>query len=243
MRSVLTIAKAVLIDAVRRKVVWVVGLFAAILAAAAPVLPSFGQGVAGAVFREVSLALMFVTAFVVAVVLASTRIPAEVERRTVFAVLARDVRRWQYVAGTWLGMFAVVGIVLLGFTAAAIVAGAVVYQEAMLLLLEGALAVWLEMGVVMALTLMMSTRFGPVTSVMGSFVFVFVGHSIGGLVAGESGVTPWYVPSLDLFNVINPVAHGSGYPPVYALSMIAAFAAWVALLLLAAGALFESRDL
>ena len=243
MRSVLTIAKAVLIDAVRRKVVWVVVLFAAILAAAAPVLPSFGQGVAGAVFREVSLALMFVAAFVVAVVLASTRIPAEVERRTVFAVLARDVRRWQYVAGTWLGMFAVVGIVLLGFTVAAMVAGAVVYQQAMLLLLEGTLAVWLEMGVVMALTLMLSTRFGAVTSVIGSFVFVFAGHSIGGLISGEGGATPWYVPSLDLFNVINPVAHGSGYPPVYAISMIAAFAAWVGLLLLAAGALFEGRDL
>ena len=45
-----------------------------------------------------------------------TAIPAEVERRTVFNVISQGVRRWQYVVGTWLGMFVVLGVVMAAFT-------------------------------------------------------------------------------------------------------------------------------
>ena len=244
MDKMLAIASSVVADAIRRKVVWVVLLFAVILSLAIPSLPSYGVGVVGAVFREVAIALMFAAAFVVALALSATRIPAEVDRRTVFNVLARDVRRWQYVVGSWLGMFAVVGLSLLAFTIVAIIVGRVAYGGLMFVLFEAMLAVWLEMGVVMAFTVMMSTRFGVVTAVVGALAFAFVGHSVGLLVAtGAEGRAPWYVPSLDVFNVVNPVAHGAGYNPAYAGAMLVAFAAWAALLLLAGAALFERRDL
>lgn len=245
MSPVLAIAQSVIADAIRRKLVWSVVVFAAILALMAPSLPSYGQGVDAAVYREVTLTLTYTAALVVALGLASTRIPAEVERRTVFNILARDVRRWHYVVGSWLGMFAVLGIVLTAFTVIAMGVGGIVYSEFMPRLLEGAFAVWLEMGVIMALTVLMSTRFGSITAVVGGMTFAFVGHSVGGLVAKSLGAAsaPWWVPSLDAFNVINPVAHGTGYSAVYAVSMMGVAIAWAAALLLGASALFESRDL
>lgn len=245
MKPVLAIARAVIADAIRRKLVWAVVVFAALLAFMAPSLPSYGQGVVSAVYREVTISLMYAAALVVALGLASTRIPAEVERRTVFNVLSRDVRRWEYVVGTWAGMFALLGVVLLAFTGIAIGIGALVYSEFMPNMLQGALAVWLEMGVLMALTVMMSTRFGPITAVVAGLAFAFVGHSVGGLAAKSLGVenAPWWVPSLDAFNVINPVAHGTGYGLLYAVSMAGVFATWTAMLLLGASAMFSGRDL
>jgi ABC-type transport system involved in multi-copper enzyme maturation permease subunit len=240
----LAIASSVIADAVRRKVVWVVLLFAAVLSLAIPSLPSYGMGVVQAVFREVAIALMYAAAFVVALALSATRVPAEVERRTVFNILSRDVRRWHYVVGSWLGMFAVVGASLAAFTVVAIVVGQITYGHAMFVLLEAALAVWLEMGAIMAFTVMMSTRFGVVTSVVAALAFVFVGHSVGTFfMVGETVQIPWYVPTLDVFNVINPVAHGAGYGLGYAASMVLAFTAWSGLLLLAGSALFDRRDL
>ena len=106
------IAAAVVADAIRRKVVWVVLVFAVFLGLSIPALPSYGVGVAASVFREVAIALTYVAALVVALALSATRIPVEVERRTVFNVISRDVRRWQYVAGSWLGMFLVLGGVI-----------------------------------------------------------------------------------------------------------------------------------
>lgn len=244
MNKMLAVASAVVADAIRRKVVWVVLVFAAILAFVIPTLPSYGLGVVDAVFREVSIALMFLASFIVALALSAMRVPSEVERRTVFNVLVRDVRRWQYVVGTWLGMSAVVGIVVLSFTAVAIAVGGFVYRDFMWVLLEATFAVWLEMSVIMAFTVMMSTRFGAVTSVVAALALTFVGHSLGTFfTVGETVKIPWYVPSLDVFNVINPVAHGRGYGFVYAGSMLLVFAAWCGLLILAGSALFEGRDL
>jgi len=242
--KILAISAAVVADAARRKVVWVVVVFAGILAIAIPALPSYGEGVAAAVFREVSIALTYAAALVVALALSVTRIPNEVERRTVFNVITRDVRRWHYVAGTWLGMFAVLGLVIGAFSVVTVGIGALTYSEVMWRLLQGSLAVWLEMGVLMAFAVMMSCSFGPVTAAVGALAFAFVGHAVTGLMSLPEGVrAPWYLPGLDVFNVITPVAHGSGIGVAYVASMVVVFIAWVVLLLLGGSALFSRRDL
>jgi len=242
--KILAISAAVVADAARRKVVWVVVVFAGILAIAIPALPSYGEGVAAAVFREVAIALTYAAALVVALSLSVTRIPNEVERRTVFNVITRDVRRWHYVAGTWLGMFAVLGLVIGAFSVVTVGIGALTYSEIMWRLLQGSLAVWLEMGVLMAFAVMMSCSFGPVTAAVGALAFAFVGHAVTGLMSLPEGVrAPWYLPGLDVFNVITPVAHGSGIGVAYVASMVVVFIAWVVLLLLGGSALFSRRDL
>ena len=242
--KVLAISSAVITDALRRKIVWVVVVFAAILAIAIPSLPSYGFGVAAAVYREVSIALMYTAALIVALALSVTRIPLEIERRTVFNVITRDVRRWHYVAGTWIGMFAVLGLVIAAFSAVSIGIGALNYQEVMWRLLEASFAVWLEIGVLMAFALMLSCSFGPVTATVGALAFAFIGHSASTLMKLPQGTrTPWYIPGLDVFNVINPVAHSTGYGLVYAGSMIIVFAAWILVLVSGGALLFAQRDL
>jgi len=110
--------------------------------------------------------------------------------------------------------------------------------------LEAALAIWLEMGVIMALCVMLSCQFGAVTSVVGALAFTFIGHaSVGLLSLSEGQPVPWWFPGLDIFNVINPVAHGAGYGPVYGLSMVAAAAAWIGIFLLGGSLMFGARDL
>jgi len=246
MSKLIAIASAVIADAIRRKVVWVVLVFAAIMALVAPSLPSYGSGVVQAVYREVAIALMFVAALVVSLSLASTRVPTEVERRTVFNVLTRDVRRWQYLVGTWCGMFAVVGVVVAGFIVVAMVVAGFTYGDPMPVLLQAALAVWLEMGVIMAFAVLMSSRVGVVTTIIGTLAFTFVMHTVGGLIAGPTEFVRdpvWYIPSFDVFDVINPVAHGGGYGIAYGGMMLALFAAWVVLLLSVATVAFSGRDL
>lgn len=246
MNKIVAIAAAVVADAIRRKVVWAVLVFAVFLGLSIPALPSYGVGVAASVFREVAIALIYAAALVVALALSATRIPVEIERRTVFNVISRDVRRWQYVAGSWLGMFVILGAVIALCAVATIGIGYFTMpgNQLMWRLLEAAFAVWLEVGVIMAFTVMLSCSFGAITAVVGALAFTFIGHAVVSLLNLPEGTrAPWYVPSLDVFNVINPVALGTGYGPMYALSMTMVFLAWVVLLLLGASALFGRRDL
>jgi len=246
MRKMYAIAAAVVADAIRRKVVWAVLVFAVFLGLSIPSLPSYGVGVAASVFREVAIALTYAAAIVVGLALSATRIPVEVERRTVFNVISRDVRRWQYVAGSWLGMFIVLGGVIALCCIATIAIGyfSIGGNELMWRLLQAAFAIWLEAGVVMAFAVMLSCYFGAITAVVGALAFTFIGHAVISLLQLPEGTrAPWYIPSLDIFNVINPVALGTGYGLTYAIAMTLAFFAWVVLLLLGASALFGIRDL
>jgi hypothetical protein len=118
-----------------------------------------------------------------------------------------------------------------------------VYGSLMLELFAAAFAILLEMGVVAAFTLMMTTRVGTVTSLVGSIAFVFIGHSVLSVLATEAQSVPWWVPSLEVFNVIEPVAYGAGYGLVYAAAMVAVFSAATVLLAILAALLFEGRDL
>lgn len=244
MSKVLAIAQAVVADAIRRKVVWVVVVFVALLAVAIPALPSYGLGIVGGVYRQVSIALMWVAALIVALALAATRVPVEVERRTVFNVVARDVRRWQYVVGTWFGMFIVMGLVLLTFAVGTIGVGWFTYGTPMFILFEAAFALWLEMGVIMAFVVMLSTLFGAVTSVVGGLTLAFVGHAVVTFLhVPETQRAPAWFPSLDVFNVINSVALGKGISSVYFVAMVIAFIAWVALFMTGGSLMFAGRDL
>lgn len=244
MRRIWTIALGVVADTLRRRIVYVVLMFAAVLVFAIPSLPDYGLGVQAAVFKEVALALAYATALVVTLSLAANRIPSEVERRTVYNVLSKPVSRWEYLIGTWLGIFLVAAGALAAFTVVELIVGALTYGQAMWVLWEGALGIWLEMGVLAAVAVAVSSVLGPVVVVTATVAVMFIGHARSTLAGGEGALAlkPFY-PSLDAFNIINPVAHGSGVPPLYLASMIVVFVGLSCIALIVGGSLFARRDL
>lgn len=241
-RRVGAIALSVVTDALRRKIVYVVVLFAAVMAASIPLLPSYGVGVEGAVFREVALTLTYLAAVVVILALSASRIPGEIERRTVYNVLARSVRRWEYLLGTWFGIAITSAAVLAAFGTVIFGLGWALYGQPMWQLWQGVLAIWMESCVVAAVCISVSTLAGPVVVATATIAFLFIAHARAGLLAPDQLAWQLY-PSLDAFNIINPVAHGNGVEFAYLLTMTAVFVAWVGASLLIGAAAFERRDL
>jgi ABC-type transport system involved in multi-copper enzyme maturation permease subunit len=237
------IAGSVFMDAVRRRVVYVVAFFGVVLAVAIPSLPSYGLGVVSGVYREVALALTFTASLVLVLSLAANRLPSEVERRTVYNVLAKPVQRLEYVVATWLGVMGVMGATIAAFTAIEQVVGLVRYQDAMWRLWQGAFAIWLEMGVIAAIAIAISAAAGAVVVVVGTLTMLFIGHARDAVVGSTPSLVRSLYPSLDTFNVINPVAHGTGIDALYAAGMLVSFVGWVGVVLLIGVGLFGRRDL
>lgn len=237
------IAGSVFLDAVKRRVVYAVIFFAAVLAFSAPSLPSYGLGVDPGVYREVALALTFAASFVIALALTANRVPSEVERRTVYNVVAKPVARWEYIVGTWLGLAGVMAAVIAAFTAVDQLVGLLRYGQPMWLLWQAAIAIWFEVGVLMAFAVAVSAVTGPVVVAVATLTFVFVGHSQEPFLRSAHWYPAVLYPSLDTFNIIQPVAHGAGvvagYFPVAAL----AFAGWAGALLVLGSLGFGRRDL
>jgi ABC-type transport system involved in multi-copper enzyme maturation permease subunit len=242
-RRLSAIAGAVFLDAIKRRVVYAVVFFAAVLAFSAPSLPSYGAGVDVGVYREVALSLTFAASLILALALAANRIPSEVERRTVYNVVSRPVGRGEYVVGTWLGITAVMGAVIGAFTVVDQVVGLARYGQPMWQLWEGALAIWFETGVLTAFAVAVSAMSGAVVVTVATLTFAFIGHSRQPALQSAPAFPAWLYPSLDSFNVINPVAHGSGIGLLYVGLMAVVFAGWVAALLALGSLAFSRRDL
>jgi ABC-type transport system involved in multi-copper enzyme maturation permease subunit len=242
-RRLLAIAGAVFLDAVKRRIVYLIVFFGAIMALAIPALPSYNVGVQSGVYREIALALTFAAALALTVGLSANRVPGEIERRTVYGVLSKAVARWEYVVGTWLGIFGVIGVCILGFAVVDIVVGQIVYTQFMPRLLEGAFAIWLEMGIVAAFAVAVSGMSGAVVVTVATLAFLFAAHSRDSLFPNGPQIALTLFPSLDAFNIINPVAYGSGIGPVYAGIMTVSFLGWVGVLLLLGSLGFARRDL
>lgn len=244
MKRVYAIAAAVVMDSVRRKIVWVVVLFGSVMAVAIPSLPSYSLGIVEAVFREVALALSYAMALAVALTIAANRIPGETERRTVYNVLAKRVARSEYVLGTWLGIAGVLGACIATLTVVNQVIGLLTYGDPMWRLWEGALGVWLETSVIAAFAVAVSTLVGPIVVVVASVAYVFVAHSRAALLGPAAPRLAWKLfPSLDPLNIINPVAHGNGVSAAYAGYMLLVAAGYAAALVLLGSVAFRRRDL
>jgi ABC-type transport system involved in multi-copper enzyme maturation permease subunit len=242
-RRLLVIAGSVAGDALRRRLVYVVIFFAFVLSAAIPYLPTFGIGVVEGVYREIALAVMYMAALVVNVSLVATRVPSDIERRTAYAVLTKPVSRAEYLLGTWIGVFVTLLWVIAAFVVVTQVAGLISYGEANWRLWQGAFGIWAEMGALAAFGLLLSARTGTVPISLAMLAFVFVGHSRGSLLSPDDGILYSLYPSLDAFNVINQVAHGSGIGLGYAGGMLATLVGYVGLFLLLSALAFNGRDL
>jgi ABC-type transport system involved in multi-copper enzyme maturation permease subunit len=242
-RRLSAIAGAVFLDAIKRRIVYAVVFFAAVLAFSAPSLPSYGAGVDVGVYREVALSLTFAASLILALALSANRIPSEVERRTVYNVAARPVSRWEYVVGTWLGITAVMAAVIAAFTVVDQLVGLARYGQPMWQLWQGALAIWFETGVLTAFAVAVSAASGAVVVTVATLTFAFIGHSRQPVLASFPAFPGWLYPSLDTFNVINPVAHGSGIGLLYVGLMALVFAGWAAALLALGSLAFARRDL
>lgn len=243
LRRLAAIAGAVFLDAVKRKVVYSVVFFAAILALAAPSLPSYGMGVDAGVYREVALALTFTASLVLALALSANRIPSEVERRTVYNVTSKPVSRWEYVVGTWLGITGVMAAVIAAFTVIDQAVGLIRYGDPMWRLWQGALSIWFETGVLTAFAVAVSAMTGAVVVTVATLTFAFAAHSREPVLGAFPGFPSWLYPSLDAFNIINPVAHGAGVSFGYLVSMKFVFLGWVVALLILGSLAFSRRDL
>jgi hypothetical protein len=94
-----------------------------------------------------------------------------------------------------------------------------------------------------AFAVAVSALSGAVVVTVATLAFAFAGHSRQPFLASMPGFPAWLYPSLDTFNVINPVAHGAGYGIGYLLIMKLAFIGWVTALLVLGSLGFSRRDL
>lgn len=249
------IAGNVVKDAARRKLFYVVFLFGMVMLALSPMMPSFDLGVKAQFLRDVSLSLTSMFGVVLAVVISVGQIPGEVEKRTIHNILSKPVSRLQYYIGKYLGVLAVLAIILSVMSLeilALIGARAGVFSP---VIFEGVYAVFLEAAVIAAFCMFLSTLTSVTINVLATIFFYMLCHvktgflheklveGVGGIVRVFSWSLYYLIPNLENFNISLQVGYGHGVSWSYALRVTGYAALFACLFVLLGYLVFRRKDL
>ena len=253
MSQVLSVALATFRETVRRRVFLVSIGFAILIVVVPLVAIPLASGQRETLVKDIGLSFIDVFGVLLAVLMATSLVHDEIDRRTVYVVLARPIRRRDYVAGKYLGLLlmsaANLGILAIAFLALL----AVVLGRVEVGLLASVGLSFLQVSVITAFALLFTTVSTPLLATIGS-LFVFVaGHLLtdvhlfasrfAGPVAGRLLEAMTYVlPNLDHFDAKGEFVYGTGVSPAFLLLALAYAACYALLLLLLSALAFERRE-
>lgn len=101
--TAMTIAKATFQETVRRKVLLVILIFALVAIAAVTIFSWLSLGEEEKFIRDIGLGAVLFFGMLISIVLGAWLIPLEIERKTIFTLLAKPVDRTQLILGKFVG--------------------------------------------------------------------------------------------------------------------------------------------
>jgi len=253
---ILHIASNTFREAVRDRVLYNLIAFAVLISGAAILVGQISIGIERLVVVNLGLAAVSLFGVVIAIFIGIGLVSKEIEKRTLYTILSRPVRRWEFIVGKFFGLagtlvvntfFMAIGV----FAALLYVAHKFVASDA--LIFVALYFIILEFLIICSLALLFSSFSSPLLSAVFAFSLFIIGsfaQDLRGFAGMAHGVTRWLatgaaylVPNFSAFNVISSIAHGqpvSGhlilYNTVYALL-------YAAVALSGAVLIFENRNL
>lgn len=253
MQSLLVVAQNTFRETVRDKILYNLVFFALLLIAASVLLGTLTIGEQARIINDVGLAAINLVGIIIAIFVGIGLVTKEIDRRTIYTILARPITRTQFVLGKYCGLVFIGGLnIAIMFAmflstiwlSGNVVAGAL-FQAVELMLVEVLL--------VTALAMFFSTFSSPTLSAIMTLGFYVIGHLTGdlkGIAARtknpltESIMTVLYYvcPNLEWLNIKGQAASGVPVSVEYQVAASAYGLLYAGLLLFGACRIFERRD-
>ena len=239
-------------EAIRDRVLYLILGFALALISVARIVSLLTVGDENKIIKDLGLSAIALSGMLTAMFVGVSLVFKEIERRTVFTLLASPVRRWQFLVGKYLGLMSVLVTNLL--VMASVLASLVAWRGESPAPLAPAIAlIGVQLAVVTAFALLFSCFTKPILSAVSTLAVWIAGHLAGSLDLLESrlpaGLARWVchvlrvaLPNLDRLDVKAEAVHALALPAGYVWTGIAYGLGYAAAVLALACAVFERRD-
>jgi ABC-type transport system involved in multi-copper enzyme maturation permease subunit len=244
-------------EAVRDRVMYNLVFFALLMMGAAILVGQVSIGIEEIVIVSLGLSAISVIGLLMAVFIGVGLVSKEMDKRTLYALLAKPVRRWEFLLGKFGGL-----LLTLSVNTAAMAAGlfAALYfvkhslERGDAVTLVAIYFILLKLALVVALALLFSCYTTPLLAILftaGLYVsglFVNEMKSLHGetLAPAVQTLLRWLaylLPNFENFDVMASAAHGRAIPASLILHNTAYAALYCAIVLGAASAIFSRRNL
>lgn len=253
---ILHIATNTFREAMRDRVLYNLIAFALLMTGAAVLVGQISIDIERLVVINLGLTAVSLFGIVIAIFIGIGLVSKEIDKRTLYTVLSRPVRRWEFIAGKFFGLAGTL-VVNTAFMALGVFA-ALAYvshhlQSSDAAILVALYFIVLQFVIITALALFFSSFSSPLLAAVFAFALFVIGsfaEDLRGFAKMTYGIAHWMataaaylVPNFSALNVISQVGHGQ---PV-ALQLIAYNTAYAliyaAAVLSGAVLIFEHRNL
>lgn len=243
-------------ESVRERVLYNLIVFALLLMGTAILFGSISVGIEQIILVNLSLSSMMVFGLLIAIFIGIGLVSKEIERRTIYYILSKPVRRAEFILGKYLGL-----LLTLVINTAIMTAGfylTVFYQKRRLewsdlIPLEAIYLILLQFVLVVGLALLFSCISTPILSAVFTLCLYVIGNlssdirwfgeeTKSSLVQSITTALYYLLPNFSDFNVIAQVAHGQRVPGYLLLSDSLYALLYGTILLSAAILIFEERE-
>ncbi len=266
MGAVRTVAVNVFRESVRDRVPYNLVLFAILLISSSYLLGQLTAGQDVKIIKDLGLAATAVFGVFIAIFIGIGLVSKEVERRSIYALLAKPISRPQFIAGKYAGLVLTLAVnVTVMSVALYAVLGYMVWTAPPLVragwdapgldpaLLKALFLIFIELMLVTAIAVFFSTFSSPILSAALTLGLFIAGHFnadlknfdrvVSSRAAARLARGAYHVlPDLSAFDVKTEVVHGLPVTAGYLASTTAYGLAYVAGLLLVATVIFSRRD-
>lgn len=244
-------------EAVRDRVLYNLVFFALLMMAAAIFVGQISIGVEEMVIKSLGLSAISVIGLLIAVFIGVGLVYKEMDKRTLYALLAKPVRRWEFLLGKFGGLVLTLAVNTLAMAVGLF--AALFYVKQRLDAFDAALLVaiyfiLLKLMLVVALALLFSCYSTPLLAILYTSAFYVAGQFVEDMRTFHFATTgaeasaflrglSYVLPNFENFNVMAAAAHGRAIPMALILQNTAYALLYCAVVLLIAMAVFSRRNL
>jgi len=257
--TILTIAKTTLGEALRKKILNVVLLVALAMIVFSVSFAYFTYREELTIIKSMGLGVIAIAGMFIAVVLGINLVPAEIERKTIYTILSKPVRRHEFLLGKFLGslLTILVNLALMSIIFVVLVTWKNHWQPEFAIL-KGVLMIFFQLVMLSAVALVFSVFTTPIVNffltsavyIVGSLSDITLAMSRGEeknfIVKGFYWALHNLVPQFANFFTQNPLIHPEvtiRNEGIYYAQNIVYAAVYAAVLLIIAILIFERRDM
>jgi len=250
---VIAIARNTFREALRDKMLYVLVVFSVVLVVSTRIMSPLALGEGVKITKDIGLSAISFFGMLAIIVMGTGLVHKEIDKRTIFVILAKPVSRQEFILGKFLGMadalIAIVLVMLITLELTLLVSRA----GFDVLVLKAGFLTFIELLVMTSIAVLFSSFSTTALSAIFTFSFYVVGHFTGDILLFAAKLPSaftqhvcrflYYVlPDLQLFNVRGMVVHGMDVSTERLLAATAYGLLYAAGALLLSAVVFSRRD-
>lgn len=240
-------------EAIRDKILYNLLLFALLMIGGSVFLGTLTTGEQVKVVKDMGLACISLFGVLISVMVGIGLVYKEIDRRTIYTILAKPIRRSEFLLGKYLGLMLTISLNVVVMSAGLLGILRVLEGAFPWILLKAVLLILVELMVVTSIALLFSTFSTPFLSALFTLGLYVIGHlsqefrllgarSEDPLTRGFTSALYYLLPNLQNFNIKGEVVHGVPVAPSFICFSVIYGMLYMAIILMTASAIFRRRD-